>query len=195
MPHDRGTDGGGQSVWRLRRRVLVLLVAALPAVSELRAVGAPRLAADLSTAAGRRDASPTEIHRIGDRVVFLASDPLYGSELRGATLDGREVDLLINATPGPGASYAVFLCEFEGSLAFLVGLPYSRSLLLTDGTTAGTRQVLSESGAQLMEWEGYGQAFVAGDHLFFSEGNIDTEIQTTEVRDIVEPRSRGAYLH
>ncbi|MEO8196682.1 MAG: hypothetical protein ABI689_08165 [Thermoanaerobaculia bacterium] len=170
MRNGEGSSTGGRSVSRLRCRVLVLLLASLPPGSALRAIGSPRLAADLSTSEARRDSSPTEIHRIGDRVVFLASDPLHGSELRGATLDGRRVDLLTDATPGTGDSTADFLAEFEGSLAFLTGPPYFRSLLLTDGTTGGTRQVFSESGALLMELDGNRSAVLidAGSRLVFS---------------------------
>lgn len=169
MADDSDTVGGGQPVRRHHRRALYLLLASLPAAGELRAASAPRLAADLSTSTEGRDASPTEIHRIGDRVVFLASDPLHGSELRGSTLDGGHVDLLIDATPGTGDSSALFLSEFEGSLAFLVGPQYSRSLLLTDGTSTGTRRVTSGSGSALMELDESGSApVVAGDRLFFS---------------------------
>ena len=151
--------------------VLVLLPAERAA-----AIGRPRLAVDDITQGGQSWSSwPQEMYRVGDRVVFAASDPLHGFELRSTDLQASHYDLLIDANPGTADSTVRFVAAFEGRLAYLIGPSWQFSLYLTDGTPSGTRRVISSGGSQLAisnVHSSYPEFAVAGGRLIIAAASL-----------------------
>ncbi len=110
----------------------------------------PRLVADLAPDPGARSSYPAGMHRLGTRIVLTATDPLHGNELRAINEDLGETTLLVDATPGTAGSTVLFVAEFDGALAFLVGTPPHYKLYVTDGTRDGTHLVRDGDGSALM---------------------------------------------
>lgn len=138
----------GSSLRALGACVALVLVLS----TALGATGAPTLVADLSESLRPRSSNPGAIYRLGEHVVFAASDPAFGWELRALHLDSFRIELLVDATPGTGDSDVHFVGELAGRLFYSSG-PVDRSVLyLTDGTRAGTREVVDSSGAQIV-WQ------------------------------------------
>ncbi|QQR72150.1 MAG: hypothetical protein IPJ17_11490 [Holophagales bacterium] len=130
-----------------RATALALAVLANPLAAE--AIGLPRLVADQATDIQQRSSLPSEFARVGDRIVFAASDPLHGMELRGTDLDGSRVELLSDAEPGTQGSYPRLL-EQIGSVAFYgVQVAGESRLWVSDGTRLGTRAARDESGSMI----------------------------------------------
>ena len=87
---------------------------------------------------------------LGNRVFFLASTDLFGSELWAS--DGTENGTAIvkDVYPGPGSSDIQEMTVLNGGLYFAAtGDDGQRTLWRSDGTTAGTRRVVSGSGASV----------------------------------------------
>ncbi len=157
---------------RLSRRFVALgLLMGLAA----QAIERPRLVADLAPDPGARSSYPAGMHRLGNRIVLTATDPLHGNELRSVSEDLGETTLLVDATPGTSGSTVLFLAEFDGALAFLVGTPPHYELYVTDGTRDGTRLVRDGDGSALMifGWLYAAPAVaVAGERLIFAGRSV-----------------------
>ncbi len=149
---------------------LALAFVAAASASEVLALEPPRLVADLSTYVYARGSNPHEMHRIGERIVFAASDPLYGNELRGIGADLQGLELLVDATPGTLDSSVRFVGEIGGALAYLVGEGSYPRLFVTDGTTAGTRLVRTGDGAAVLTQDvgWYTDVVVSGERLYWA---------------------------
>ena len=113
------------------------------------AVGPATLVADLDLDTADRSSSPREFHRVRDRVVFTASDPLHGRELRSTGVDATGVELLVDASPGTADSDPRFVAELGDVLVYATGRQHQTTLWVTDGTVAGTRRVRDGSGAAI----------------------------------------------
>ena len=139
------------------------------------AIERPRLVADLAPDPGARSSYPDGMHRLGNRIVLTASDPLHGNELRSVSEDLDEMTLLVDATPGTSGSTALFVAEFDGALAFLVGTPPHYKLYVTDGTREGTHLVRDGDGSALMIFGWLYEApavAVAGERLIFAGRSV-----------------------
>ena len=116
----------------------------------LSAAGAPTLVADLSQSLAARSSYPGEIHRLGEYVVFGASDPYFGYELHSFRPATSRTELLVDATPGTAGSQVIHAGEVASRLLYWSG-PIGRTVLfVTDGTSAGTREVVDRDGAQIV---------------------------------------------
>lgn len=113
------------------------------------AIGPQRLVEDVARGVAARSSSPTTFVRLGQRIVFIASDPLHGRELRGTALDAATVELLADALPGTGGSDAALLATLDGAAFFANGTADDPTLWVTDGTAGGTRAVTDESGSAI----------------------------------------------
>lgn len=137
---------------RSRRPSIPLVLVALGALAvhaPVSAVGPATLVADLDLDTTDRSSSPRVFHRVGDRVVFAASDPLHGRELRSTGVDATGVELLLDASPGTADSYPIFVAELGDVLVYATGREYQTTLWVTDGTVAGTRRVRDGAGAAI----------------------------------------------
>jgi hypothetical protein len=115
------------------------------------------------------------MHRLGTRIVLTATDPLHGNELRAISEDLGETTLLVDATPGTAGSTVLFVAEFDGALAFLVGTPPHYKLYVTDGTRDGTHLVRDGDGSALMIFGWLYEApavAVAGERLLFAGRSV-----------------------
>ena len=110
------------------------------------------MVADLSQSLRPRSSNPGGIYRLGEHVVFGASDPAFGWELRALHLGSLRIELLVDATPGTGDSDVHFVGELAGRLFYSSGLVDRSVLYLTDGTREGTREVVDSTGAQIV-WQ------------------------------------------
>lgn len=136
--------------------LILVALGALAFRAPVSAVGPATLVADLDLATADRSSSPRELHRVGGRVVFAASDPLHGRELRSTGVDATVVELLVDANPGTADSDPRFVAELGGVLVYATGRPYQTTLWVTDGTAAGTRHVRDEAGAGIGISDYYG---------------------------------------
>lgn len=131
------------------KHILLVTASVAALTAPLAAIGPETLVADLNQTSGRRDSDPAELHRVGDRVVFAASDPVHGYELRGTGRDLVGIELLADATPGTADSAIRLEAELDGVLFYSSGTMSATSLWVTDGTPAGTRQVRDGLGSAL----------------------------------------------
>ncbi len=130
-----------------RAAALALAVIANPFAAQ--AIGLPHLVADQATDIQQRSSLPSEFARVGDRIVFAASDPLHGTELRGTDLDGTYVELLSDAVAGTSGSYPRLLTVLGSSAFYELGPLAERRLWVTDGTRTGTKAVRDETGSAI----------------------------------------------
>lgn len=111
------------------------------------AAGQATLVADLAQDAWSRDSAPSHLRAIGSRIVFAALDPVVGNELRATSRDGLGIELLVDANPGTASSQIELVGDLGSVLVYAAGPPEEQLLWVTDGTPAGTRKVVDQSGA------------------------------------------------
>ncbi len=165
-------------------------------VSDGTAVGT-MLVADLNPSRG---SYPQHLHRVGDKLVFVATDGATGLELYESDGTAAGTRQLVDLTPGSNSTTFLDFAPAGDRLFFSVlTTALGRELYATDGTPAGTGLVLdihpgsaSSSPAGMVGWRGelwFAATDAANDReLWRSDGTAAGTVRAVDVR----PGSRSA---
>jgi ELWxxDGT repeat protein len=110
---------------------------------------------------------PALFTRLGEKVVFQATDSLHGNELWSYDLQTNQAGLLVDLNPGNNGSFPDNLTLCDGKVFFNAAMLSSNTVYVTDGTPGGTTSI-----GDYPDYDFYYPACLQND-LFFSTSNTD----------------------
>ena len=107
--------------------------------------------------------------RVGNRMVFVNSDPTHGAELWASDGTVPGTGRLVDATPGPDGTTQILTATAD-RVFFLAGPQNNQQFWVSDGTPAGTRVIpLRGGGAYALDgFDFFNGSAVAGDRVFLT---------------------------